>query len=285
MAGGGVRRRAVVLLLSVASGWLLTGCDDSAPTPTGGPASAPAPAATVAYAPGLTEDLYLPAEPGPAPLVVLVPGGGWTTADPSGLAGLAGHLAGAGIVAATVHIRAAVDRVVYPVPVEDVLCAVATAAAEARSRGSAPTRVAVLGHSSGAHLAALAVLAFDDYAPTCAAPLVAPGALIGLAGPYDISRVPGLASALLGSAPAAPPAAGPAARPRVGADLRPEVAVLLMHGEDDDVVPVDFTTQFADVLESAGHPTTVELVPGADHLSIFTAEVAGEAIAAWLRSS
>ncbi|CAI9413940.1 alpha/beta hydrolase family protein [Nocardioides sp. T2.26MG-1] len=282
MVDGGVRRRASALVATLALGLavatLAGGCSGSGSPPGAGPP----PSATVTYGPGVTEALYLPTSTGRAPVVVLVPGGSWTTSDPTGLAALADHLADQGIVAAPTHIRAAEDDVVYPTPVEDVLCAVAAAVAEAESRGFTPTTVAVLGHSSGAHLAALAVLAFDDYTPDCEAPVVEPDALIGLSGPYDISRRPDLASALLGCEPDDDPATWEAANPVQRAGLRPEVPVLLMHGEDDDVVPVDFTTQLADALEAAGHPTTVELVPGADHLEIFAADVAGDPIVAWL---
>lgn len=278
MAVRAVRRVAGSTALGVAL--LMAGCGGTTPVP----ADVPAPSMTVTYAPGLTEDLYLPTRQGRAPLVVLVPGGSWTTADPTGLAGLADRLADQGIVAAPTHLRAAEDDVVYPIPVEDVLCAVAGAVSRARSRGFRPTRVAVLGHSSGAHLAALAVLAFDDYVPDCDVPVIEPDALIGLSGPYDISRRPDLASALLGTEPDDDPAAWEAANPVQRAGLRPEVPVLLMHGEDDDVLPVDFTTQLGDALEAAGHPTTVEMVAGADHLEIFAADVAGARIAAWLKT-
>ena len=46
--------------------------------------------------------------------------------------------------------------------------------------------MALLGHSSGAHLASLATLDPEDFTPHCEDPLVAPDALVGLAGPYDI---------------------------------------------------------------------------------------------------
>ena len=206
------------------------------------------------------------------------------TADPSGLAGLAAGLADARVAAVTAHIRAAAAHVVYPDPVEDVLCAVAAAAEHVGSAGFPPSAVAVLGHSSGAHLAALAVLAYDDYAPACGSPAVTPDALIGLSGPYDISRVPDLAAALLGTSPDDDPDTWTSANPVARADLRPEVPVLLLHGDADTVVPVDFTTQFAEALESGGHPTTTDLVPGADHGTIFTSEVATERIVPWLRS-
>lgn len=238
---------------------------------------------TIEYADGLTEDLYLPERtPQRVPLVVLVPGGSWQTADPSGLAALALRLADDGIAAAPTHLRAAQDGVTYPVPVEDVLCAVAAAVGQMRAAGAHPSLVAVLGHSSGAHLAALAVLAYDDYEPQCSAPAVEPDALIGLSGPYDISRVPDLAEALLGSAPEDDPAGWAAADPVQRATLRPHVPVLLLHGGADEVVPLDFTTQFARALEDGGHPTTVRIVPDADHLGIIGADVAGGPILDWL---
>jgi acetyl esterase/lipase len=238
---------------------------------------------TVEYAPGLTEDIYLPRVKGRVPLVVMVPGGGWATADPSGLAGLAASLAAAGIAAAPTHIRAATDGAVYPVPVEDVLCALRAASAAVTSRGFTPGPLAVLGHSSGAHLAALAVLAVDDYTPTCTAPAVRPDALIGLSGPYDISQLPDIARSLLGTTPEDDPATWKAANPVRRADLRPDVPVLLLHGDADRTVPVAFTRQFAQALKAAGHRTTVEVVPRADHQSIYTAEVSAERIAQWLQ--
>ena len=216
--------------------------------------------------------------------MVLVPGGGWTTADPSGLTGLAASLAEAGVAAAPTHIRAAQDGVVYPVPVEDVLCAVAAAAEEVRAQGFEPDPVAVFGHSSGAHLAALAVLAVDDYSPTCTSPAVEPDALVGVAGPYDIRQIQEYSTALFATGPDDDPGTWEAANPVLRAGLRPEVPVLLVHGDADTVVPVDLTSQFADALKDAGHPTTAQVVPGADHMSIFTAEVSGERIAEWVRT-
>lgn len=276
------RRPCGVLTVATLVAALLVSCGGSnSPTP-GGPSPVADPSMTVEYSPGLTEDIYLPEDKGRVPLVVLVPGGSWTTADPTGLAGLAAALADAGVAAAPARIRAAADGVVYPVPVEDVLCAVAAAADRIRSRGFVPDPVAVLGHSSGAHLAALAVLAVDDYSPDCAFPAVRPDALIGLSGPYDISQLPELATALLGTSPDDDPATWASANPVERVGLRPDVAVLLLHGEADETVPLAFTSQFAQALESAGHPTTVQVVPGADHQTIYQADVAAERVAQWL---
>lgn len=284
MPSTAVRRGCLVVTAVVTMSGLLGACGGPSTVTAGRPSSVPHPSTTVEYAPGLSEDLYLPERGGQVPLVVLVPGGSWRTADPTGLAGLAAALADAGIAAAPTHIRAATDGVVYPDPVVDVLCAVAAAAEHLRSRGVVPGPVAVLGHSSGANLAALAVLATADYSPRCGSPTVAPDALIGLSGPYDIGQIPDIAATLLGSSPDDDPAAWSSANPLERAGLRPDVPVLLLHGAADETVPVSFTTQFARALEDAGHPTTVQIVPEADHLAIFRADVASGRIARWVKA-
>ena len=91
--------------------------------------------------------------------MVMIPGGGWRSAVPTGLEPLAAALARQGVVAIPVVIRTAGDGVTYPVPVEDVLCALADGAATARAAGIQPTTLVLLGHSSGAHLSAVATLA------------------------------------------------------------------------------------------------------------------------------
>lgn len=277
--GRGTSAVAASLLLIGAA---IAGCGGSGSSTPAPETPAARPTMTVEYAPGLSADVFLPAKRTHVPLVVLVPGGSWTTADPAGLAALGADLAERGVIAAPTHIRAAQDGVTYPAPVEDVLCAVAAVNESVRSRGFVPEHVAVLGHSSGAHLSALAVLATDDYEPTCSSPLVAPDALIGLSGTYDISQLPEVATALMGNLPDDDQAAWATANPVGRADLRPDVPVLLLHGEDDDVVPVAFTSQFAEALESAGHPTTVQILPDADHQTVYRADVAGEPVAEWL---
>lgn len=276
-----VRRPSVVVAAAVVATTMLAACEGSGTTPP--PASAaPRPSMTLEYAPGLSEDVYLPDAKGAVPLVVLVPGGGWTTADPTGLAGLAAALADAGIAAAPARIGAAADGATYPEPVEDVLCAVAAAADGLRAAELTADPVVVLGHSSGAHLAALAVLAFDDYSPECEYPVVTPDALVGLSGPYDISEIPELAIGLLAVSPDEDPEAWARANPVERADLRPDVPVLLLHGGADMSVPLAFTEDFADALERAGHPTTTQVVPDADHDTIYRADVAGTRVAQWV---
>jgi acetyl esterase/lipase len=155
---------------------------------------------------------------------------------------------------------------------------VATAGASGIEAGT----VIVLGHSSGAHLAALAALATADYSPSCPDPPVAPDALVGLAGPYDVRQAADLAEPLFGTAYGDDPRLWDAGNPVLRAGLRSEVAVLLLHGDADDVVPTSFTTDFARALRQAGHPTSVHILAGVDHRDVYSASTAGDVVADWV---
>ena len=283
------RRRGAVLGLLLG---LLAGCSGEsesrlapASTAAAPDSTATAPATTtgtvIEYLPGLEARFYPITDAGPAALLVMVPGGGWQTADPTGLDGLARELGDSGIFTATVEVRAGQDEVLYPVPIEDVLCAVAFVVTTARSEGIESGPVIVLGHSTGAHLGALAVLATSDYSPACPDPVVVPDALIGMAGTYDVGVVPDIARRLFGVSPEADPALWESGNPVLRAGLRPEVPVLLIHGDADDLVPTSFTTEFAEALERGGHVVTVEIVTGADHHEIYSAGASGALIADW----
>lgn len=232
---------------------------------------------------GLRADLFLP-DPLPvrAPVVVIVPGGGWTSAHAGGLAPLADHLASMGVVAVTATYRTGSDSSRFPVPVADVMCAVDTAAAKARTAGVEPSRIVVAGHSAGAQLAALAALAGTRFRGACDAPQVQIGGLVGLAGPYDIGQLSDLAKPLLGTTPGADPGRWRQANPLNWVDQRRDLPVLLASGTADNLVSPYFTNTFADALRHAGHQVKVSLVEGATHATIYRANVTGDAIAEWV---
>jgi acetyl esterase/lipase len=271
----------MVILAAVASGCAGSdtggeqGSSATTSTPSAGPVSHE-------YRPGLAAFPHLPDGVTEAPVVVMIPGGGWATADPTGLEPLAADLAAQGVVAMPVVIRAAADDVVHPIPVEDVLCALADGAATATAAGIRPTSLVLLGHSSGAHLSAVATLAPDQYAPKCDDPLVAPDALVGLAGPYDIRNFSDAAANLF--APDADDATWDAANPVLLAAHRPEVPVLLLHGDADELVPAQFSQDFASALRAGGHDTTLSVLPGVNHGEVYSASVAAGPVVQWLRS-
>ncbi|MFL6079753.1 MAG: alpha/beta hydrolase [Ornithinibacter sp.] len=232
------------------------------------------------YRPGLAAFPHLPQGVTAAPVVVMVPGGGWQTADPSGLEPLAAALASQGVMAMPVVIRAGADGAVYPVPLEDVVCALADGVATAREAGIEPTRTVLLGHSSGAHLSALATLDPGSYTPSCSDPVVVADALVGLAGPYDIRNFSDAAANLF--ADDASDATWDAANPVLLAGQRPEVPVLLLHGGADELVEPRFSTDFADALRTGGHAVTLDVIPGVNHGEVYSAEVATKPVTDWL---
>jgi acetyl esterase/lipase len=274
----GTRVRGVLLsALTVVVG-LSGGCGSAPAT------SLPHLAGTQDYLPGRAADVFLPEGATRAPVVVLIPGGGWASADPSGLRPLADELAAHGMVAITATYRAADVGARFPQPVADVVCAADFAAARSRAAGIEPGPVVLLGHSAGAHLAALAALAPDRFRTGCPYPPADADGLVGLAGPYDVLAVPALAEPLFGV-----PLAGHRTLWRGGDPLtlvgnRPRLPVLLAHGAEDDLVPPSLTTAFADRLRGAGHRVRVEMVPGADHGSIYRPAVIAPLLTGWLGS-
>lgn len=135
---------------------------DAAPTVSTTATAAPAPI-DAEYLPGRSAQVRLPTTAGTAPLVVLVPGGGWQTADPTGLEPLADTLTGAGAATVTITYSTTSTGAIFPVPVDDVACAVRWSAEYATTSGHAPSAVIVLGHSAGGHLAALVGLSGDEF--------------------------------------------------------------------------------------------------------------------------
>ena len=271
-AARGVRAAALVVATTLVAA--LAACSGATDDAADAPASHD-------YRAGLRSYPHVPANTTSAPVVLMVPGGAWRGADPTGLQPLAAALAERGVLAVPVEIRAESDGVVDPVPMEDITCALADAVAGARAAGIEPTRTVLLGHSSGAHLSAVVTLAPERYTPACDAPRVAPDALVGLAGPYDIRTFEDAASALF--PPDATPAQWDAANPVLLAANRPDVPVLLLHGDADETVPSSFSTDFAAALRLAGHPVTLTVLPGEDHDTIYSAATAAEPIAQWLQ--
>lgn len=234
---------------------------------------------TVDYLPGQAAEVFRPAHRAAgSPVVLLVPGGAWRSADPSGLRPLAARLAAAGVPAVTATYRVGRDGSRFPVPVEDIACAAGFAAREA----GAP--VVLLGHSSGAQLAAVAALTSADPAGRCRYPAARVLGLVGLAGPYDLRAFADVAAPLFGRPLQAAPSLWAAADPvRLAAGAPPYLHVLLLHGEQDSLVPPEQSRLFARALAGAGVPVRLEMVPGAEHGDVYQASVAAPRVLRWLR--
>jgi arylformamidase len=104
-------------------------------------------------------DLYAPpqAQARPAPLVAFIHGGGWRIGDktnPGAGADKAAFFARRGFAFASLNYRLSPD-VAHPAHVEDVAAGLAWLIDNAAAQGCDPGRIFLMGHSAGAHLAAL----------------------------------------------------------------------------------------------------------------------------------
>ena len=300
-AVGGV----LVVSLAACSGSSSTpGVDSSSPAGTVTPSSgattdpgaspsqgSPSAGAGDAFDPAAVSTLATPtAKPSgkaKAPIVVLVPGGGWDTHDSSGFAPLAQKLTDAGLVVVTTSYRAGQEGKRFPVPVQDVTCATAYAARLAKDAGVGGGPVIVVGHSAGGHLAALAATSNNALDAKCADPLPKIAGLVGLGGVYDTLDFEPYMVDFFGTPQSSDPGLWESGDPIAYAekgDVPLSLRVLLIAGENDTVVPMNQATTYAAVLKKKLIDVKLLEVPGADHLELFTPEVAAAPIVAFARS-
>ncbi|MEX0347378.1 MAG: alpha/beta hydrolase [Rhizobiaceae bacterium] len=206
-------------------------------------------------------DLYLPADrAADTPIVLFFYGGSWENGKRADFRFVGNALAGMGIIAAIADYRV-YPEVTFPAFVDDA--ARAFAAVHKRFGSSRP--VFVMGHSAGAHIAALLALDprylrqvgldnCDDVA-----------GLIGLAGPYDFLPLPYPRLAEI-----FPQATRNESQPVAFASGKKPPA-LLLHGSSDVVVePVD-TKILSAKLQAAGNDTTTKFYDGVSHAAILGA--------------
>ncbi|MGD2102303.1 MAG: alpha/beta hydrolase, partial [Acidimicrobiia bacterium] len=225
-------------------------------------------------------DVRIPDGDGPFPAVVLVHGGAWVAGDPSIMSPLARHLTDEGFL--TINTRyqlSSVNTSGFPGAIEDVACAVRYAAKHPDSDGT----VAVVGHSAGAHIGAVVALTGDAYIGDCTIDGSGlPGRFVGLAGPYDVSRISLGMTVFFGGAEEDHPEEWKAGNPQLLTDENPDLSALIMYGEFDGLVDDSFAFAFADALQESGVDTLLELVEGARHVEMHQPDVVGDLIATWL---
>ena len=232
---------------------------------------APAPDLTVPYGalPEQVIDLRLPParlQASKAPLIVLVHGGFWRPAyDRRHLGPMASALTAAGyVVAVPEYRRAGMAEEGWAGPFNDIAAALDRVAAMAAPYGADTSRVTWAGHSAGGHLVLWAAARpglppgspWRGACPATHVVSLAGCSSLRLCAEWDLGA--GAVSLLMAGGPDDVPeryaVADPAALPA------PPVPVTLVHGSDDDIVPLRMSQAF-----TAGR--LVE-IPGAGHFDL-----------------
>jgi acetyl esterase/lipase len=210
----------------------------------------------------------------PAPVVVLVHGGGWTNGDPSQAAGNALHFARRGIATVSISYRLAPAHR-FPAPLDDVRHGLRHVRAHAHELGVDPGRIALLGLSAGAHLALLAHLArgVPELTPSLPPELRDVSeevrAVMLHYGPYDMTRrklgVDGWdpIGELLGPRVDDPVWLRLASPAALAAHAR--APILLIHGTGDKVVSHRESVRMHEALRAAGKESELVLLEDAPH--------------------
>ena len=197
----------------------------------------------------------------PAPVVIFVHGGSWESGDKRGYAWVGEALAQLGFVAVLPN-YGLMPGTRFPDFVEDVARAVTHARARVAEWGGDTARVVLMGHSAGAHLAALVAYDARYLAKQGTTPAILSG-FVGLSGPYDFL----FDTPLLRRTFAGPPAREYDALPVHFVTPR-SLRTLLVMGNDDRTVNPRNTRSLAAALRQAAVPVEELWVPGTHGVSV-----------------
>jgi len=205
-------------------------------------------------------DVYVPdqASAGPRPLVVFWHGGRWEIGDKADYRFVGAALAELGYVAVLPNYRH-YPNVKMAGFMDDAARAGEWAAGHAGEFGADASRLYLMGHSAGAHMAALVSLD-PRYFAAAGRPVPPISGVIGLSGPYDFLplREPDVQDMF------GPPRNYPDSQPInfVRSDAPP---MLLVHGLMDETVRPKNSRNLAAALRACGVPVTLKLYPKVAH--------------------
>ena len=192
------------------------------------------------------------------PLVVFWHGGRWTFGDKADYRFVGAALTELGYVAMLPNYRR-YPEVKMAGFMHDTALAAVWAAAHAADFGASPDRLYLMGHSSGAHMAALVTLDSRYFAAAGRdAPRIA--GLIGLSGPYDFLPLHDADTEDMFGPPENYPESQPINFVRPGAP-----PMLLVHGLKDETVWPKNSRNLATALHAQGVAATLKLYPKLGH--------------------
>jgi len=225
----------------------------------------------------LALDLYIPTATRQPPLVVYVHGGAWTTGSK---AQYPAFLVEHGYAVASLDFRSS-NEARFPANIHDIKAGIRFLRAKAPQYGYRTDRIAIVGASSGGHLAALVGVTngnkeLEGTEGDHLGESSAVQAVISYFGASDLTTI------LAQSTPAGLSVREPALRRLLGAspDAVPELTrlaspvfhvdahsppIFLLHGDQDTQMPVNQALELQSVYESAGRPVEVLFLHGVGH--------------------
>ncbi|WP_240433459.1 alpha/beta hydrolase [Solimonas sp. K1W22B-7] len=255
--------RKLIILLSLA---LLAGCSSLSVVNGLTPSTGYNLAINLPFDPatGLTADVYTPDGARNAPVVVFFYGGRWSEGDKQEYKLVGQALASRGIVAVIPNYRK-YPQVRFPAFVEDGAKAVKWARNNAAAYGGNPEQLFVMGHSAGAHIAAMLALN-EAYLKKVGGSRTWLRGMIGLAGPYNFLPItaPDLRDMF------GPPEQFEQSQPVFFADGR-NPPLLLLHGENDEVVAAANSRSLAKAVAAQGGSVETIFYPKLSHANILGA--------------
>lgn len=216
-------------------------------------------------------DLVTPASAGRAPLLLFIHGGGWMIGDKrSGISVKAAHFTANGWAFASTNYRL-VPAATVESQAADIAAAIARLRADAAANGLDSEKIVLMGHSAGAHLAAL-VGTDPQYLSAAGVPMsVIEGVILLDGAGYDIAaqmhrsdnQVSAMYDAAFGPDPARQKRLSPIAH--VAAPNAARWLILPIEKRADSQAQSD---ALASALRSAGAAAKVVVVPGESHSSL-----------------
>ncbi len=223
-----------------------------------------------------TLDVSSPPSAKSLPLVAIIHGGGWTSGDKHMFWPTLRALNDHGFVAATINYRFARDEArAFPVGVRDSRCALAYLVAHGAEYGADPARLAIIGASSGGHIAALIGAAPDEpgWTTGCEDVKLRIAGVISYYAPLNLTTEQGYPPRMHAAVweflrvDAGTPEWESVARRASPATWLDETdpPFLLLHGSADSIVPVDDSRSFKRALDEHHVPSLLVELPDQEH--------------------
>lgn len=233
-------------------------------------ALAPAAVTNVAYGEDALQklDVYPAATATPAPVVVIVHGGGWRAGSKNAMAPVARNFADHGVVAVAAGYRLA-PKDTYPAFAQDVAASIAWVRDNIAKHGGDPERIHLLGHSAGAHLVALVATEPAFLAPHRMKPVTLAGVFPIDTASYDLVDSRRRLTAMIESAFGTDEATLKAASPlHVVTKTGAYPPFLIPYCASRESTVGDQSSRLAQALRNAGGRAETASMPGKTHATI-----------------